>query len=154
MSAILITNILINNPKDYFTEPIKMRFDLEILQSLSREFEFRVVYIGSPDDSDKDQVLQLIKIKPHPVGARPLLLTSGVHTFEILINPPDHTKIPPNDLLGPTVLMISCHYRFQEFFRCSYFVFNGYYDVGSERGSNARTKSRRTAETRFKSRKS
>ena len=68
MSAILITNILIHNPKDYFTEDIQMRFDLEVLQSLSRIFEFRVVYIGSPDDSEKDQVLELIKIRPLPVG--------------------------------------------------------------------------------------
>ena len=68
MSAILITNISIRNPKDYFTEPIQMRIDFELLQSLSREFEFRVVYIGSPDDSEKDQVLELIKIKPLPVG--------------------------------------------------------------------------------------
>ena len=68
MSAILITNILIKNPKDYFTEEIQMQFDLEVLQTLSREFDFRVVYIGSPDDSKKDQVLELITIKPLPIG--------------------------------------------------------------------------------------
>ena len=68
MSAILITNIHIRNPKDYFTEDIQMCFDIEILQTLSREFEFRVVYIGSPDSSEKDQVLELIRIQPLPVG--------------------------------------------------------------------------------------
>lgn len=75
MSAILITNIHIKNPKDYFTEEIKMRLDIEILQTLSREFEFHVVYIGSPDSSKKDQVLELIKIQPLPIGIL-LVLTS------------------------------------------------------------------------------
>ena len=77
MSAILITNILIKNPKDYFTEEIQMRLDIEILQSLSREFEFQVVYIGSPDSSEKDQVLELIKIQPLPIGSFQLLTIRG-----------------------------------------------------------------------------
>lgn len=68
MSAILVPNIVIKNPKDYFTEDIQIRFDLEILQVLCREFELRIVYIGSPDDSEKDQVLELIKIQPLPLG--------------------------------------------------------------------------------------
>ena len=77
MSAILITNIHIKNPKDYFTEEIQMRLDIEILQNLSREFEFRVVYIGSPDSSKKDQVLELIKIQPLPIGSFLFLTQRG-----------------------------------------------------------------------------
>ena len=68
MSAILIPNIVIKNPKDYFTEDIQIRFDLEVLQMVIREFELRIVYIGSPDDPEKDQVLELVKIQPLPLG--------------------------------------------------------------------------------------
>ena len=42
------------------------------------------------------------------------------------VQAPDFTKIPIKDLLGVTVLMVTAMYRQQEFFRCSYFVYNDY----------------------------
>lgn len=42
---------------------------------------------------------------------------------------PDPKKIPnQSDILGVTVLMITALYRRQEFFRCSYFIYNNYED--------------------------
>lgn len=48
--------------------------------------------------------------------------------FEMAVQPPDYTKIPAKDILGVTVIMITAMYRRQEFFRCSYFVYNNYAD--------------------------
>ena len=48
--------------------------------------------------------------------------------FEMTVQPPDHTKVPSKDILGVTVIMITAMYRRQEFFRCSYFVYNNYSD--------------------------
>ena len=49
--------------------------------------------------------------------------------LDLSINPPDPKKIPTKeDILSPTVLMITVFYRRQEFFRCSYFVYNNYED--------------------------
>lgn len=49
--------------------------------------------------------------------------------MDITINPPDVQKIPSKeDLLSPTLLMFTVFYRRQEFFRCSYFVYNNYED--------------------------
>ena len=39
---------------------------------------------------------------------------------------PDHSKIPGKDLLGATVVLISCSYHGQEFIRVGYFVHNDY----------------------------
>lgn len=47
------------------------------------------------------------------------------------IQPPDHTKIPRKDILGVTVIMITAMFRRQEFFRCSFFVYNDYNDENS-----------------------
>lgn len=68
MSAIQITNIQVKNPKDYFQSEIDIVLDCEVFHELSREFEFRVVYIGSANNSDKDQILDLMRIQPMPVG--------------------------------------------------------------------------------------
>lgn len=48
--------------------------------------------------------------------------------FEMTVQPPDYTKVPSKDILGVTVVMITAMYRRQEFFRCSYFVYNNYAD--------------------------
>ena len=39
-------------------------------------------------------------------------------------NPPDSTKIPLDDLLGVTALIISASFKNKEFFRAGYFVYN------------------------------
>mmetsp|Transcript_24147 Transcript_24147/g.60152 ORF Transcript_24147/g.60152 Transcript_24147/m.60152 type:complete len:197 (-) Transcript_24147:129-719(-) len=41
---------------------------------------------------------------------------------------PDPSKIPPEDLLGVTVVILSCHYREKEFVRIGYYVSNEYDD--------------------------
>ena len=53
----------------------------------------------------------------------------GEQTIELSVEPPDPAKIPKeSDILGVTVLMITALYRRQEFFRCSYFIYNNYED--------------------------
>jgi len=54
---------------------------------------------------------------------------SGEQVLELSVDPPDPAKIPnESDLLGVTVLMLTALYRRQEFFRCSYFIYNNYED--------------------------
>ena len=43
-------------------------------------------------------------------------------------NPPDYTKIPTKDVLGVTVVLLTCAYRGQEFVRVGYFINNEYTD--------------------------
>jgi hypothetical protein len=44
-------------------------------------------------------------------------LDSGELTFEIKVNPPDPSRIPQDELLGASLMMICAIYRKQEFFR-------------------------------------
>ncbi len=41
---------------------------------------------------------------------------------------PDFTKIPAEDLVGVTVVLLTCSYRDQEFVRIGYYVNNEYTD--------------------------
>lgn len=43
-------------------------------------------------------------------------------------DPPDVTKIPVEDALGVTVVLLTCSYRGQEFVRVGYFINNEYSD--------------------------
>jgi histone chaperone ASF1 len=42
--------------------------------------------------------------------------------FELETAAPDHTKIPPKDLIGVTAILLTCSYNNQEFFRVGYYV--------------------------------
>lgn len=83
-----------------------------------------VIYVGSASDSQHDQVLEDVIVSS---------VKKGLQMFEMSVAPPDATKIPSqDDLLGVTLLMITALYRRQEFFRCSYFVYNNYKELVPE----------------------
>nr|VZI04578.1 unnamed protein product [Spirometra erinaceieuropaei] len=81
------------------------------------DLEWKVVYVGSAYNSALDQTLDLILVGPVPVGR---------HQFVFEVDPPDPKKIPAEDLVGVTVVLIQALYRDQEFIRVGYYVNNEY----------------------------
>ena len=52
----------------------------------------------------------------------------GSYKFVFQADPPDVTKIPNSDILGVTVLLLTCSYNDTEFIRVGYYVNNEYAD--------------------------
>lgn len=52
------------------------------------------------------------------------MLTSRFAPFRAQVDAPDVSLIPPNDLLGVTVVLLTCSYRGKEFIRVGYYVNN------------------------------
>jgi histone chaperone ASF1 len=77
------------------------------------------LYVGSAQDSSKDQILDEILVGPVPVG---------VNKFVLQADAPDVSKLAPEDLLGVTVVLVTCSYKEREFVRVGYYVNNEYYD--------------------------
>ncbi len=77
------------------------------------DLEWRVIWVGSAEDSTQDQVLEEVLVGPVSVG---------VNRFELETPPPDASKIPQEDLKGVTVMLITCSYREREFVRVGYYV--------------------------------
>lgn len=48
--------------------------------------------------------------------------------FVFQADPPDSSKIPKEDAVGVTVLLLTCSYRSNEFIRIGYYVNNEYVD--------------------------
>jgi histone chaperone ASF1 len=72
------------------------------------DIEWKVTYVGSANDPSKDQVLEEVLVGP---------VTVGVNRFILQSAPPDHTAISVPDLVGVTVLLITCSYMDEEFVR-------------------------------------
>eukprot|EP00939_MAST-03C_sp_MAST-3C-sp1_P005541 g5541.t1 len=125
---VLDVNVL-DNPTS-FTNPFQFEITFECLKHLPDDLEWKVIYVGSAGDGKYDQELDSILVGPIPVG---------VNKFVFQANAPDVTKIPKRDLLGVTVVMVTCFYKNQEFIRIGYYVNNELCDENSKELSNLKT---------------
>jgi histone chaperone ASF1 len=80
---------------------------------VASDLEWKVVYVGSAESSEHDQVLDEI-------------ILVGIDKFVLQAEPPDPRRIPPNDIIGVTVVLVTCAYREREFVRIGYYVNNEY----------------------------
>lgn len=108
--------VVLDNPTAY-QNPFQFEITFECLQPLSDDIEWKVTYVGSAEDSSLDQVLDEVMVGPVPVGTNKFVLQADA---------PDHSVIPPEDVLGVTVVLVTAAYKDAEFCRVGYYVNNEY----------------------------
>jgi histone chaperone ASF1 len=86
---------------------------------LDDDLEWKVLYVGSAQDMTRDQILDEILVGPVPVG---------VNKFVLQADAPDPSQMAQEDLLGVTVVLVTCSYKEREFVRVGYYVNNEYHD--------------------------
>jgi len=89
----------------------------ECLQELSEDLEWKFTYVGSAENSAYDQILDVVLVGP---------ISVGISRFSIESDCPDFSRIPPEDAIGVTCLLITGHFLGQEFLRVGYFINNEY----------------------------
>lgn len=115
--------------------------------------EWKLIYVGSAEDETYDQLLESVLVGPVNVGNYRFVLQvvfddylcqvlkickSAYLLIKITLNyflldpwqadPPDPSKIRDEDIIGVTVLLLTCSYLGQEFVRVGYYVNNDYDD--------------------------
>ena len=118
MASINILNIIPKTTLNKFTDPFSFEIIFEVLAELTKEMEWKMIYIGSAEDKKYDQILETIEIDgPFQLGSM---------RFEFSGEAPDISKIPESEVLGVTAIILCCSYNNQEFFRCGYYLNNIY----------------------------
>jgi histone chaperone ASF1 len=69
--------------------------------------------------NEYDQELDSVLVGPLPIG---------VNKFVFRADPPDLSRIPNSEIIGVTVILLSCSYEDREFVRVGYYVNNEYTD--------------------------
>ncbi|TYK02739.1 putative histone chaperone ASF1A [Cucumis melo var. makuwa] len=92
---------------------------IDILAVYSVDLEWKLIYVGSAEVETYDQLLECVLVGPVNVGN---------YRFVLQADPPDPSKIPEEDIIGVTVLLLTCSYMGQEFIRVGYYVNNDYDD--------------------------
>lgn len=123
MSLVNISNMTVLDNPAPFGNPLQFEITFECLQPLEDDLEWKVVYVGSAKSTSHDQVLDEILVGPVPVG---------INKFILQAEPPNASSIPDNDILGVTVILVTCSYREKEFLRVGYYVNNEYIEEYNE----------------------
>ncbi|XP_034232886.1 histone chaperone asf1-like [Thrips palmi] len=119
MAKVQLCNVVVLDNPSPFLNPFQFELTFECIEELKEDLEWKMIYVGSAESEEHDQVLDTIYVGPIP---------EGKHMFVFQADPPDVNKIPIADALGVTVVLLTCSYRGQEFVRVGYFINNEYND--------------------------
>ncbi|OXU18020.1 histone chaperone asf1 [Nasonia vitripennis] len=119
MAKVQVANVAVLDNPSPFSNPIQFEITFECIEELKEDLEWKMIYVGCAESEEFDQILDTIYVGPIPEGR---------HMFVFQADPPDTSRIPVNDALGVTVVLLTCSYRSQEFVRVGYFINNEYTD--------------------------
>ncbi|EDQ87618.1 uncharacterized protein MONBRDRAFT_33278 [Monosiga brevicollis MX1] len=113
MALVRVTNVEVLNNQATFRDPLSFEITFESQTELPDDTEWKIIYVGSAESESFDQELDSVLVGPVPQGSL---------KFVFQVDAPDPAKIPHNELLGVTVVLITGAYRGQEFIRIGYYV--------------------------------
>ncbi|KAJ8331661.1 hypothetical protein BDV3_000164 [Batrachochytrium dendrobatidis] len=119
MSLVNLLNVQVLNDPAPFLAPLQFEITFEVVSEVKEDLEFKVIYVGSAQTQEFDQILESVMVGPVPVGVSKFVLEAPA---------PNPDKIPRTDALGVTVLFLSVLYMGREFVRVGYYVNNSVMD--------------------------
>ncbi|KAI4634562.1 Histone chaperone asf1 [Alternaria incomplexa] len=119
MSVVSLLGVEVKNNPARFDEPYEFEITFECLEQLQKDLEWKLTYVGSATSNEYDQELDSVLVGPLPIG---------VNKFQFKADAPNLTRIPNSEIIGVTVILLSCSYDEREFVRVGYYVNNEYTD--------------------------
>lgn len=113
MSLVTIKEIKITSVDSRIDDPLEFKITFHCLKNFEDSLEWKVVYVGSPESESFDQTLGCIGVGPVP---------EGLNQFVFETKPPNIDLIQKEDVIGVTIILITCSYMKQEFLRVGYYV--------------------------------
>lgn len=119
MSVVNITSVnVLDNPAP-FASPLRFEIHYECLTDLEEDLEWKLTYVGSAESEKHDQVLDDVAVGP---------VKQGKFKFVLEANAPNADLIPADDIIGVTVILLTCSYKNAEFVRVGYYASIDYED--------------------------
>jgi len=117
MSVVSLLGVSVLNNPAKFGEKYQFEITFECLEPLQKDLDWKLIYVGSAQSNEHDQELDSLLVGPIPVG---------VNKFIFEADAPDTSRIPDAEILGVTVVLLTCAYDGREFVRVGYYVNNEY----------------------------
>ncbi|KAJ4163875.1 hypothetical protein LMH87_005579 [Akanthomyces muscarius] len=117
MSVVSLLGVKVLNNPAKFGDKYEFEITFECLEQLEKDLEWKLTYVGSAQSDQYDQELDSLLVGPVPIG---------VNKFVFEADSPDTSRIPDADIIGVTVVLLTCSYDGREFVRVGYYVNNEY----------------------------
>ena len=104
MAKVHVCNVLVLDNPARFMSKLEFEITFECIEDLPEDLEWKIIYVGSAESEEFDQILDTVYVGPVPEGR---------HKFVFTADPPNPQKIPVSDVVGVTVILITCAYRGQ-----------------------------------------
>ncbi|MCJ1394743.1 Histone chaperone asf1 [Xylographa bjoerkii] len=117
MSVVSLLGVKVLNNPAKFGDAYEFEITFECLEQLQKDLEWKLTYVGSATSSEHDQELDSLLVGPIPIG---------VNKFIFEADAPDLKRIPVSEIIGVTVILLTCSYDNREFVRVGYYVNNEY----------------------------
>jgi len=118
-SLVNVTSINVIGPIAPANSDFKFEIGFEATAALKEELEWKLIYVGSAEDEKFDQELESVLVGPVALGKNKFVFEAPC---------PDLSKVPSKDLLGVTVVLLTCAYKSREFLRVGYYLNTFYGD--------------------------
>ncbi|KAL3951884.1 hypothetical protein ACCO45_013601 [Purpureocillium lilacinum] len=105
MSVVSLLGVKVLNNPAKFTDKYEFEITFECLEALEKDLEWKLTYVGSATSDQYDQELDSLLVGPVPVG---------VNKFIFEADAPSTSRIPDADILGVTVILLTCAYDGRE----------------------------------------
>ena len=103
----------------YVTKRMEVNTIIMFRNIVLADLEWKIIYVGSASSESHDQTLDSVLVGPVPAGR---------HKFVFQAEAPNSSKLPPEDAVGVTVVLLTCSYKKAEFVRVGFYVNNEYCD--------------------------
>lgn len=110
---------VLENPSN-FLQPFQFKITFTADEDLNNdEYEWKIVYVGSAESKDFDQILLSESLGFYSKGQHDLILRSASI---------DPDKIPKDELLAPSIVLLVGYHKNKQFFQVGYLVVKEYLD--------------------------
>ncbi|XP_042636230.1 histone chaperone ASF1B-like [Orycteropus afer afer] len=102
MAKVSVLNVAVLENPSPFHSPFQFEVSFECNEALVDDLEWKIIYVGSAESEEFDQILDSVLVGPVPAGR---------HMFVFQADVPNPSLIPETDAVGVTVVLITCTYR-------------------------------------------
>jgi histone chaperone ASF1 len=94
MAQVHMNNIIVGNNPASALSPFLFDITFECFNQLPGTFDWKLIYIGSPNNNEYDQVIDCFDMEN---------INVGVMNFTVESNPPNFNQIPPEEIVGISI---------------------------------------------------
>ncbi|EKX55068.1 hypothetical protein GUITHDRAFT_83935 [Guillardia theta CCMP2712] len=119
MSYVDVVAVEVSEPRARLTDELKFSITFQCkIKPEQADLAWRIVWVGSAKNEVHDQILEEVDVPPE----------LGLNSFDFICDGPNPDKIPADEVLGVTVVMVQALYKGKEFLRVGYYVKVDYTD--------------------------